>query len=434
MKISFVIPAHNEELCIAECLSSVLREIKRSSVPAEIIVVDNASIDRTAEIAGTFPEVKVVKEPRKGTSRARQAGFLAASGDVIANVDADIILPEGWISRVVERFEKNSDIVAISGPVVYFDLSRSMNFWVRLYELVGYLISFINRHFFGYGSLLKASNVAMRKYALEKIGGYDSRFEFYGDDADLAHRLQTAGHVEFDFKLQIYTSGRRIASEGLFTMAWRYTMNFFWPIFFKRPFTAKASVVRLELQHNGHEDPLRMKKGIKELLLGVGTVAFLGGIFVGIGTVFYVLLVALPGVAGSFSATPAEAAIIKQSSKDLLKKIQSVPALGYEAGANIRLGLMEYELRNLEKYAAVYNSEKSVKVAENYINNRIEAMQDMQEMIDAGNVADTESLKLKVSDLDKRVLRSLSALYEGVSGIERASVNFEIGRLKAETI
>jgi glycosyltransferase involved in cell wall biosynthesis len=56
MKLAFVIPAYNEEALIGKCLESVLAEIKRSGVNAEVIVVNNASKDRTGEIARSFAQ------------------------------------------------------------------------------------------------------------------------------------------------------------------------------------------------------------------------------------------------------------------------------------------------------------------------------------------------------------------------------------------
>jgi glycosyltransferase involved in cell wall biosynthesis len=95
MKISFVIPAHNEEAYVGKCLDSIFRELKKAPVDAEVIVVDNASTDGTREVAQKYPGVKVISEPIKGLTRARRAGFLAATGDLIANVDADTMLTPG---------------------------------------------------------------------------------------------------------------------------------------------------------------------------------------------------------------------------------------------------------------------------------------------------------------------------------------------------
>jgi glycosyltransferase involved in cell wall biosynthesis len=74
MKISFVIPAYNEEAVIAKCLESVQKELTRTPCEVEVVVVNNASTDKTREIALTFPGVRVVNEEKKGLVFARAAG------------------------------------------------------------------------------------------------------------------------------------------------------------------------------------------------------------------------------------------------------------------------------------------------------------------------------------------------------------------------
>src|SRR3989338_4314705 len=121
MKISLVIPAHNEALYVSRCLSSILKY--RHECLHEIIVVDNASLDNTAEVATGFSGVRVVHEEKKGLTRARQKGFEAASGDIIAYVDSDTELSPDWFETVVREFSADAGLVCLSGPYRYYDLS-----------------------------------------------------------------------------------------------------------------------------------------------------------------------------------------------------------------------------------------------------------------------------------------------------------------------
>jgi glycosyltransferase involved in cell wall biosynthesis len=75
MKLSFVIPAHNEEETIGQCLLSIMRELERGSYNIEVIVVNNASTDATGEIARRYPGVVVVDEPKKGLERVMGSGL-----------------------------------------------------------------------------------------------------------------------------------------------------------------------------------------------------------------------------------------------------------------------------------------------------------------------------------------------------------------------
>src|SRR5580693_9748636 len=121
MRLSFVVPAYNEEAYLPACLESILSQIdpRTTNLPAgtcEIIVVNNASTDRTREVALRYPGVTVVDEPRKGLTFARQAGFAASTGELIANVDADSRLTPGWVDRVLTEFARDPKLVSLSGP------------------------------------------------------------------------------------------------------------------------------------------------------------------------------------------------------------------------------------------------------------------------------------------------------------------------------
>src|ERR1700678_1258174 len=105
MRLSFVIPAYNEETYLPACLESILAQTQGMGDSVEIIVVNNASSDRTREVALGFPGVQVVDEPRKGLTFARQAGFAASLGELIANVDSDSRLTPGWVANVLSAFD-----------------------------------------------------------------------------------------------------------------------------------------------------------------------------------------------------------------------------------------------------------------------------------------------------------------------------------------
>jgi len=239
MKLSFVIPAYNEEKVIGDCIESIERELIGKKFDVEIIVVDNNSSDKTAEIAKSFSGVKVVHEPIKGLSGARHAGYLNSSGDLIANIDANTKLTTNWIEKVFSEFSKNENLVALSGPHFYYDLSRVQRFGVKLFYLFGYINHIINHKIFKTGAMLQGGNFVVRRTALEEIGGYNVEFVFYGEDTDIARRIQKVGDVKWTFKFPIYKSGRRLKQEGFFTMGFRYALNHFWTIIFGKPFTRK---------------------------------------------------------------------------------------------------------------------------------------------------------------------------------------------------
>lgn len=204
--------------------------------------MNNASTDTTGEVARKYSGVTVVDEPKKGIVSARRAGFVASTGDLIANIDADTRITPGWIKKVVSEFSKDDKLVALSGPFVYYDLSRTVRFFVRFFYYLGFFFYLIIRYVLHVGSILQGGNFVVRRDALEKIGGFDTSIYFYGEDTDVARRLSKVGKVKFTFDLPANSSGRRLAKEGALGTALRYTMNIFWITFFKRPFSG-ASVV-----------------------------------------------------------------------------------------------------------------------------------------------------------------------------------------------
>ena len=244
MKLSFVIPANNEERYIAQCLESIISESIKSKRDIEIIVVNNASTDRTKEIILSFPKVKLVDEPRKGLPQARQAGFLSSSGDLIANVDADSKIPSDWIEKVFDYFSRNDRLVALSGPYVYYDFSKTKNFFVRAFYYPGYLLNQLNHFLFGKVAMLQGGNFILKRSALEKIGGFNTNIKFYGEDTDIARRIKDQGEVKFTFDLPMYTSARRLKKEGMVKMGAKYAVNYFWTLIFKKPLTKEYKDVR----------------------------------------------------------------------------------------------------------------------------------------------------------------------------------------------
>jgi len=237
MRLSFVVPAYNEETYLPACLESILAQTQGMGDAVEIIVVNNASSDRTREVALGYPGVQVVDEPRKGLTHARQAGFTASTGELIANVDSDSRLTPGWVARVLKAFAEEPKLVSLSGPFVYYDLTPTQRVSVQVFYAVAFMVYALNRYVLRAGSMVQGGNFVLRRKALEEIGGFNLAISFYGEDTDIARRLNGVGKVKFTFDLKMFSSARRLKQEGMLTIAARYTINYLWTTFRKRPFT-----------------------------------------------------------------------------------------------------------------------------------------------------------------------------------------------------
>jgi glycosyltransferase involved in cell wall biosynthesis len=121
-RLSFVIPARNEEALIGETIEAILTSVARALgarrddlwLPAstfEVIVADDASEDRTAAIVSAFTDqagVRLVRCAGGTCAAARNAGAAASAGRVLCFVDADTIVPENAVERILELHEKGS--------------------------------------------------------------------------------------------------------------------------------------------------------------------------------------------------------------------------------------------------------------------------------------------------------------------------------------
>jgi hypothetical protein len=102
----------------------------------------------------------------------------------------------------------------------------------------------LNRFVLRSGSLAQGGNFICRREALERIGGFDTSIQFYGEDTDIAQRLYRLGNVKFTFRLPILASGRRLAVEGVLLTGLRYSLNYLWIVLFQRPFTLVSRDIR----------------------------------------------------------------------------------------------------------------------------------------------------------------------------------------------
>jgi glycosyltransferase involved in cell wall biosynthesis len=244
MKLAFAIPAYNEEALIGKCIEAVLAEVSRSGRDIEIVVVNNNSTDRTREIAASYPGVRVVDETEKGLVAARDAGFRATTAELIANIDADTMVPPGWIDIVFSEFEKDPRLVCLSGPYIYYDLNLFQRAIVGMFYGLTTLIYWVNRYVLRVGSVVQGGNFVLKRDAWTRAGGFNREIKFYGEDTDVAVRLSKQGNVKFTHRLKMKTSGRRLAEEGVFRTGLTYTLNFFWVTFAGKPATREHTDIR----------------------------------------------------------------------------------------------------------------------------------------------------------------------------------------------
>ncbi len=117
--VSVIIPAHNAEAFLDDCLSSV--QGQSSDIAREVIVVDDGSSDATAAIASRHAGVVCLTQPHRGPSAARNAGISLARGEFIAFLDADDLWPMGKLAAQLTVLQAQPDAALALGDCRQFD-------------------------------------------------------------------------------------------------------------------------------------------------------------------------------------------------------------------------------------------------------------------------------------------------------------------------
>ena len=204
-KISVVIPAYNEAAFLPRCLEAVKKQTYRDF---ETIVVAGGQ-DDTAAIARQSGVI-VVPQTVKGIGRARQHGFDAASGEIVASTDADTLVPENWLEHIVESFRMHPEACCVAGHFQLYDGPLFPRFWIRISLALMPAVLKIAPGIWAFGGF----NFAMKKDAFYSCGGFDTQIDF-GEDVDLCRRLKKQGKVIFDRSLVVRCSGRAFRNDPL---------------------------------------------------------------------------------------------------------------------------------------------------------------------------------------------------------------------------
>jgi len=136
-QVTVLIPAYNEEAVIVDTVRAVLA----SNYPnLEVVVVDDGSIDRTAELVrenfGRDPRVRLLLQTNRGKPSALNYGLSEATGEIIVSIDADTIVDAQAIPRLVRHFA-DPRIAAVAGNVKVINCNR----WITRWQALEYITS-----------------------------------------------------------------------------------------------------------------------------------------------------------------------------------------------------------------------------------------------------------------------------------------------------
>ncbi|MDB5160940.1 MAG: putative glycosyltransferase [Candidatus Saccharibacteria bacterium] len=222
LKVSVVIPCYNEESSIALCLQALQSQTIK---PFEVIVVDNNCTDNTVKIAKEYGAT-VIKEDHQGIVWARNAGFNAASGSILAKLDADSLPAADWVERMQKIFI-NQEIQAATGTGYFYDAPCKLI--VRTYRNL--FAVWLNRLVLGH-HMLWGSNMTLRAGAWRAIGSECCQMRDIMEDLDVAAHINTHyGNraIVYRPKMRVDISSRRamvsLKRNWLYLSMWPRTLS-----------------------------------------------------------------------------------------------------------------------------------------------------------------------------------------------------------------
>ena len=214
MQLSVIIVNYNVKQFLKNLIESVLKAVENISY--EIIVVDNASSDGSAEeIRNSFPHVKFIANKKNlGFGAANNQALEIAKGEFIVLINPDALVKTNTFDSLIKFFHDNPQAgmagCKVLNPDGTLQLACRRSFpgvWTSFTKIVGLSSLFPKSKYFAKYNLtyldeneihevdaISGSFMFFRKEVYEKVGGFDNDYFMYGEDLDLCYRVQKAGY------------------------------------------------------------------------------------------------------------------------------------------------------------------------------------------------------------------------------------------------
>jgi glycosyltransferase involved in cell wall biosynthesis len=193
--ISFIVPAHNEELWIGQCLASIRTTMEKVGEPYEVVVVDDASTDATHQIAQQMGARALHVEHRK-ISAVRNAGARVASGETFFFVDADTQVNERAVNAALTALRSGA-----AGGGCLIDLEEPTPRWARIMLFFAVVAARLGRWACG-------CFVFCTREAYAATGGFSEKL-YAGEDLAFVQALKKVGRFVV-LKPKVVSSGRKL--------------------------------------------------------------------------------------------------------------------------------------------------------------------------------------------------------------------------------
>lgn len=219
MKLSVVIVNYNVKYFLEQCLHAVVKA--SMSLPVEVIVVDNNSVDGSCEmVKEKFPSLTLIEnKTNTGFSKANNQAIEISRGEYVLLLNPDTVVEEDTFSKVIAFMDAHAD----AGGLGVHMIDGKGNFLpeskrglptpdVAFYKVFGlsalfpkskvfgrYHLGFLDKNKIHKVDVLSGAFMLLRKSVLDKIGLLDETFFMYGEDIDLSYRITQAGYKNYYF-------------------------------------------------------------------------------------------------------------------------------------------------------------------------------------------------------------------------------------------
>ncbi len=214
-KVSFYIPCFNAQETIASCLDAVL---KQTYPIAEIVIIDDGSIDNTIEVASRFP-VRIIRQTNKGLAASRNTAVKNINAEFIASVDADCLPERDWLKHLMKRFN-SLKISGAGGKLLETYSSTAFDLWRSVH-----MKQYWEKE--SAASFLFGSNTVFRKKALVKSGLYNESLKNNYEDVEICKHLKEKG---YNFIYEPKAIVDHLKSDDLYSILntyWKWNINFY---------------------------------------------------------------------------------------------------------------------------------------------------------------------------------------------------------------
>lgn len=192
MRVAVVTGVYNEEKTISALIEAVLGQ---SRPPDEMVIVDDGSCDRTAELIKSYMAesgmIRYIRQDNAGPAKARNRGWRNADAEICIFTDGDCVPETNWIKELLAPFDDRG-VGAAAGTY------RTLNSRSVLARLIGLEIEYKYRNVRGTVDAHGTYNLAVRRSVLEEVGGLDESYpEPSGEDFDMTYKISRKHRIVY---------------------------------------------------------------------------------------------------------------------------------------------------------------------------------------------------------------------------------------------